>query len=95
MRRLLCTDRVLPPDRVDEYLALWARLRNVAVEAGMRAWLFRADGRADHFLEFIEWDAAVLGDSAAARPEVDSMRRELEGKFGGRSTAQWEEVRPS
>jgi hypothetical protein len=94
MRRLLCTDRVVPLDRLDEYLALWARVRATAAAAGMRAWIFRAAGHDDQFREFVEWEGAPREETAAARPDVERALRDLEEAFAARGGAEWEEVRP-
>lgn len=72
MRRLRCTRRLVPLDCVDEYFAGWAAARTAVERAGGRAWLFRAEGHDDQFLEFVEWaepsapleDATVLASLA-------------------------------
>lgn len=94
MRRLICTDRVVPLDRLDEYLALWTRVRSAAVSCDMNAWLFRGAGHDDHFREFVEWDGSVAGDAGADRPELERARQDLDEEFGARGTSDWHEVRP-
>lgn len=89
-RRLLCTRRVVPLDRSDDYLLAWLATRRAADGAGMRAWLFRGAGHEDHFMEFLEWEdrgAAPLEDEAvrAALAQLDSF-----GTPVGRE--EWEEA---
>ncbi|MGH7504461.1 MAG: hypothetical protein ACRELX_02370, partial [Longimicrobiales bacterium] len=56
MRRLYATRRLIPLDRLDDYLAGWERLRSAATEAGGRAWMFRGTAHQDQFIEFLEWE---------------------------------------
>jgi hypothetical protein len=59
MRRLLCTRRHVPLDVSDEYLLAWADVTRAVESAGGRAWLFRAAGHEDRFMEFVEWEDSV------------------------------------
>lgn len=88
-RRLLSTRRVIPLDRLDEYIAAWNEVERAAKQGGARAWLFRAPERQDHFLEFIEFGGApdLLGSEALAR-----SRTALEDQFGAGRTEEWEGV---
>lgn len=68
-RHLATTRRHVPLDRVDEYLAAWAAVRDAIVAAGGRAWIFHGAEHEDQFLEFIEWSGGVknplAGDGVA------------------------------
>ncbi|HEY8469753.1 MAG TPA: hypothetical protein VIL18_08925 [Longimicrobiales bacterium] len=88
-RRLLSTRRVIPLDRLDEYLALWREVQRAATQAGARAWLFRALERQDHFVEFIEF-----GDAPGALESADLVRSRavLDDTFGAGQGDEWEGV---
>lgn len=85
---LLTTRRVVPLDRLEEYIDSWGRVRDLVVGQGGRAWLFRAAAREDSFLEFIEFEErhAVLRTD-----ELQVARESLAEEFGERETEEWEE----
>jgi hypothetical protein len=90
-RRLIATRRVIPLDRLEEYVAGWHRLRSAAEAAGARAWLFRGTDHQDHIIEFIEWS----DDGALPPPEVDGVaaaRLDLDQSFGAGHADEWEEL---
>ncbi len=92
MRRLLSTRRLIPLDRLEDYLADWQRVRAAAEAAGARAWLFRGTGHEDHFIEFIEW-----GDQPGVTPvpdfdDVAAARLHLDHAFGPGHANDWEEL---
>jgi len=88
-RRLLSTRRVVPADRLDEYMAAWESVQRAARDSGARAWLFRAQERHDHFIEFIEY-----GDAPGALDagELRRARASLEEWFGPGEPEEWEGV---
>ncbi|HEX7089288.1 MAG TPA: hypothetical protein VF192_04090 [Longimicrobiales bacterium] len=88
-RRLLSTRRVIPLDRLDEYLGLWKEVQRAATQAGARAWLFRAREREDHLVEFIEF-----GDAPGALESEDLARSRavLDDTFGAGQSEEWEGV---
>lgn len=88
-KRLLSTRRVIPLDRLDEYLALWREVQRVATQAGARAWLFRAVERQDHFIEFIEFGAAP---AALESDDLVRSRAVLDDTFGAGQADEWEGV---
>lgn len=91
MRRLLVTRRTVPLDRLDDYLATWARLRADVQARGGAAWLFRGDGHDDRFLEFLEWS----GDTAvAAADDVRAALDELDETASAAHQDTWNEVEP-
>jgi hypothetical protein len=85
-RSLLATRRILPLDRLEEYVAGWERLRGAVTEQGGHAWLFRAAAREDHFLEFIEFRGP---DALHAARDVHSARTALSDEFGEREAREW------
>jgi hypothetical protein len=89
MRRLLSTRRIIPLDRLDEYLAAWARLREAFVAAGGRAWLFRAGARQDHFIEFLEFGGR---EDILERDNIVEAREVLDEEFGEGQVEEWEEA---
>ena len=93
-RRLLSTRRLVPLDRLDDYLADWDRVRAAAEAAGGRAWLFRGARHEDQFLEFIEWGDAGDDDHAPLpeRAEVEAARVHLDHAFGAGHADEWEEA---
>ena len=92
MRRLLCTRRHIPLDRLEDYLSGWQRVRSAAEEVGARAWLFRRAGHQDQFMEFIEWtDEAVL---VPDEKNVAEARLHLDQTFGAGHVDDWEEAPP-
>ncbi len=94
MRHVLATRRTVPLDRVDEYTAVWADVRASALAAGMRAWLFRGTDHEDHFMEFLEW-ADDGGPGPMPESELETLRAQLEERFGYGHEDRWEEVRGS
>jgi hypothetical protein len=90
MRRLLCTRRHIPLDRLDDYMSGWQQVRGAAEDAGARAWLFRGAAHQDQFAEFIEWqdDAVVVPEAAA----VADARLRLDETFGSGHVVEWEEA---
>ena len=88
-RRLLTTRRSVPLDRTEEYDALWARVREVVVDAEGHAWRFRAAERQDVQMECIE--SREL-DRILTLPEVQATRSLLDETFGSASTEEWEEA---
>jgi hypothetical protein len=90
MRRLLCTRRLVPLDRLDDYLPAWHEVRSAALASGCRAWLFRRSDHQDQFLEFIEWQDDVA--PGELRAEVDAARTALDERFGFGETTDWEET---
>lgn len=90
-RRLLSTRRIIPLDRLDEYVDGWNALRAAAEAAGGRAWMFRGAAHQDHFIEFLEWRDAGEGPL----PERDAVREaivNLDSAFGAGQTDEWEEL---
>jgi hypothetical protein len=90
-RRLLSTRRLIPLDRLDEYLGGWSTLRAAAEAAGGRAWMFRGAGHQDHFIEFLEWRDEGE-DPLPERGDVREALRNLDGGFGAVHSDEWEEV---
>jgi hypothetical protein len=90
-RRLLSTRRLIPLDRLDEYLADWNALRAAAEAAGGRAWMFRGAGHQDHFIEFLEWREDG-GEPLPERAQVLTARSNLDDGFGAGNVDEWEEV---
>lgn len=90
MRRLLCTRRHIPLDRLDDYLSGWQRVRGAAESAGGHAWLFRGAGHEDQYLEFIEWSDD--GVSVPDQENVAGARIHLDLAFGAGQVDDWEEA---
>jgi hypothetical protein len=90
MRRLLVTRRVVPLDRLDEYLPAWADVVRTARTANCRAWLFRQTDHQDHFLEFVEWKDDEASESA--RAPLETARRIVDETFGYGDSTEWEEA---
>lgn len=93
MRHVLATRRTVPLDRVEEYAAAWATLRESAAASGVRAWLFRGTDHEDHFMEFLEWS----DDGPGPMPEhdgIEALRAQLEERFGHGQEDRWDEVVP-
>ena len=90
-RRLLSTRRLIPLDRLEEYLAAWNALRAAAEAAGGRAWMFRGAAHQDHFIEFLEWRDDG-GEPLPDRTDVLTARNDLDDAFGAGNTGEWEEV---
>jgi hypothetical protein len=89
MRRLLVLRRHVPLDTVDDYLETWSALRDAAASAGARAWIFRATGQDDRFMEFIEWSdpASPLEDA-----DVAQVRARLDAFAPAVDAGEWEET---
>lgn len=82
----MSTRRAVAADRRDDYDRLWGRARDAAGDAGIHAWRFRAVGRSDTFMEFLEAaDAASLEHDA-----LTAALRDLDSRIGGGSTDHWE-----
>lgn len=90
-RRLLATRRLIPLDRLEDYLAGWETLRDAAERAGARAWMFRGTDHQDHFIEFLEWQDEG-GPALPERAEIATARRGLDETFGAGHVDEWEEV---
>lgn len=84
------TRRVVPLDRLDEYLPAWAVVVRIAGETGCRAWLFRRPDHQDHFLEFVEWKEDEANE--AARAPLEAARRAVDETFGYGESIEWEEA---
>lgn len=91
-RRLLSTRRLLPLDRLDEYLRGWSVLLAAVEAAGGRAWMFRGAAHQDHFIEFLEWRDDDGGDPLPERADVLDARRNLDDGFGAGHADEWEEA---
>ncbi|HEX7050914.1 MAG TPA: hypothetical protein VF188_11970 [Longimicrobiales bacterium] len=89
MRRLITTRRRVPLDRIDEYLERWARLRRAAEDGGGHGWLFRAAGREDQHVEFLE--SSDVG-RLLEREAVAAALQALDDAFGEGQTEEWEEA---
>jgi hypothetical protein len=63
-RRLVSIRRLVPQDRIPEYVELWAALHLAATSRGAHAWSFVSADHPDVFLEFLEFGDAtdVRGD---------------------------------
>lgn len=57
-RRLVSIRRLVPQDRIPEYVELWAALHLAATARGAHAWSFVSADHPDVFLEFLEFGAA-------------------------------------
>lgn len=90
-RRLLCTRRQIPLDRLDEYLTAWNAVRAAAEAAGGRAWMFRGAAHQDHFIEFLEWGDGEE-EPLPERSDVPGELRNLADRFGAGHGDEWEEV---
>lgn len=90
-RRLLSTRRLIPLDRLDDYLAGWNAVRAAAEAAGGRAWIFRGADHQDHFMEFVEWEEGA-GPPLPERAEVATALGDLADRFGAGRASEWEEV---
>lgn len=91
MRRLLSARRLVPLDRLEQYLSGWQQVLEAARDSGGRAWLFRGTDHQDHFLEFLEWGAEA---APVPLPDVDSVasaRLSLDHSFGTAQIEEWEE----
>ncbi len=86
---LVVTRRTIALDRIEEYLALWAVVRDAAESLDCRAWLFRAARRDDHFLEFLEHAGERL---PLDQPRLMEPRRELHDSFPPDADDEWEEA---
>jgi hypothetical protein len=85
---LLSVERQVPLDRSEVYDRLWEHLLRQAEAAGVHAWRFRAAGRDDQFLEFLESARAPALDDPAITAALDSMRQQV----GAAEPRRWEEV---
>jgi hypothetical protein len=90
MRRLHATRRLIPLDRLDDYLVGWSRLREAAAAQGGRAWMFRGAAHQDQFIEFLEWSDE--GEPLPERPGVVDARRALGESFSAGQVDEWEEL---
>lgn len=75
MRRLVSTQRVVPPDQVASYRAAWDAVNTAVRALGGNAWIF-CDARDDNrFLEFIEWSDANVAplDTEGVREAVAQL----------------------
>ncbi len=87
-RWLQSFERQVPPDRSELYERLWRRVLRQAEIAGLHAWRFRAAGREDCFLEFLEGaEAADLDD-----PAIVATLRQIREGVGTAEGRTWEEV---
>lgn len=87
-RWLLSMERRVPLDRRDLYDRLWQRLLRQADAAGLHAWRFRAEGRDDRFLEFLEAARAPALDDPAVAATLGSIQQQA----GAAESRRWEEV---
>lgn len=107
MRRLLCTERTVPLNRLDEYARAWADLRHAAGERQCRAWRFRH--ARDHGVGLdthATADLVELPDAARflefvewrgqpAPVPLEIERNALDHAFGRARSTVWEEADPS
>jgi hypothetical protein len=87
-RWLLSMERPVPLDRRDLYDHLWQRLLRQADAAGLHAWRFRAAGRQDRFLEFLEAAHATALDD----PAIAATLGVIQQQAGVAESRRWEEV---
>ncbi|MGI9179160.1 MAG: hypothetical protein ACR2H9_01405 [Longimicrobiaceae bacterium] len=78
-RRLLCTRRLLSPERREEYDAAWTRLHAAATAGGAKAWRFVSEARGDVYVEFLEFAAEHDPREDA---EANAALLALEAAFG-------------
>lgn len=78
-RRLVSIRRLVPQDRIPEYVELWAALHLAATARGAHAWSFVSADHPDVFMEFLE-----LGDASDVRGDVTTLAaiQELHERFG-------------
>lgn len=88
-RRLLSTRRSVADGRAGEYHDLWERVRAAVDGAGGHAWRFRAAGRPESYIEFIE--SRDLG-TLLALASVAAAREALRRAFGDGTAEEWEEA---
>lgn len=78
-RRLLCTRRLVPAERREEYDAGWTRLRAAATAGGAQAWRFVTAARGDVYVEFLEFAAE---HDAREDAEANAALLALKAAFG-------------
>ncbi len=78
-RRLVSIRRLVPQDRIPEYVELWAALHLAATARGAHAWSFVSADHADVFMEFLEF-----GDGSDVRGDVPTVAaiQALHERFG-------------
>lgn len=91
-RRLLVTQRTVPLDCIEDYHAAWSRIRDSVSRLGGRAWLFRAVGHEDHYMEFLEWEEGAV--EVPYDPDIAGARRELDATLPPARADEWEEAGP-
>ncbi len=89
MRRLQSSRRTVPLDRIEEYLGAWRTLQSTVEANGGRAWLFRDARREDHYLEFVEFEDAMMLERALP---VAEAREDLDDLFGHSPIEEWDEA---
>jgi hypothetical protein len=92
MKRILSTRRLIPLDRLDDYLLDWERVRAAVESAGGRAWLFRGARHQDQFIEFVEWGEEVGDTPLPERADVAPARLQLDEAYGRGHADDWEEA---
>lgn len=87
-RWLQSIERRVPLDRLELYERLWRRVLRQAEAARLHAWRFRAAGREDCFLEFLEGAEAADLDDPAVLATLQLIRERVSAADGRR----WEEA---
>lgn len=78
-RRLVSIRRLVPQDRIPEYVELWAALHRAATARGAHAWSFVSADHADVFVEFLEFGP---GSDVRSDPETVAAIQALHEQFG-------------
>jgi hypothetical protein len=78
-RRLVSIRRLVPKDRLEEYVTLWLALRTAATAGGAHAWHFASADVPNVYLEFLEF-----GPESDVRSDPDTVEaiRRLHETFG-------------
>ncbi len=78
-RRLVSIRRLVPQERIPEYVELWTALHLAATARGAHAWSFVSTDHANVFLEFLEFGDA--SDVRADEPTLAAIQA-LHERFG-------------